>query len=173
MNNKNMYELVKKVYDLPEELRTRFNTSVVDRLINITSMDSRGITSRAEKVIEYWSEDKMNEYLAKYSIADPIDRKMYDLNWVNHNTSSKELIEICLQIYRLFKRIGIEIPLYKAYFIWCYVANNVYTNTPFRRCGKWIPKRDNTVCWVLILESFIFNQPKDIEEEIFGSESNS
>lgn len=171
MGNKTTNDLLKAWYTLPGELRERFNTSGIERLLRMTSMDPKDILARAEKVIEYWTEDKMNEYLAKYTTAvDPINSCMYDLDWVDHNTNTKEQIEICLQVYRLFKRVGIEIRLYQAYFIWCYVTNNTFTNTPFLKCDLMIPKRGDTDCWGLILESFIFGQSEELEREIFKNE---
>ena len=166
MDRKNTSGLLRAWYALPYELREKYKASELEHLHKIATMDPHDIITRAKKVIECWTEDKMNDYLDKFTIAtDRINSCMYDLDWVDHNTNTKEQLEICLQVFRLFMRIGIEIRLYQAYFIWCYVSNATLTNNPFCECG-WFPKQDDTPCWSLILKNFLYNQPKEVEEEL-------
>lgn len=116
-------------------------------------MNPDDIITRANKIMEYWTGDKMDSYMgADYYNTRKLSGEE-QLRWTY--TDDFEEVETCLQVYRLFKRIGVEITLQQAHFIWAFISDYM--------CAQWLCKDDDESCWSAILANFLFNQPIEVE----------
>lgn len=150
---------IRLAYALPAYIKKSFQDSKFKSLNKIAATNPEDIIKRAQKVMQYWSPEKMNEYMGTdiYSL-ELSGAPDFQLEWARFVTDDYEDIEIVLQVYRLFKRIGVEISLLQAEFVWSYLSDVV--------CAQWLCKSDDESVWSDILTDFLYNQPKEVEEEL-------
>lgn len=147
---------IRRNHALPKNIKAQLEKSSLEYLRKIAAMDPDDIIARTKKLMatdSYKSEIESDYYADQMAwLVDYTDGDLYE-------------IETCLQVHRLFSKIGVEIKLDQAHYVWDYVSDNA--------CAQWLCKGDDIECWSAILADFIFNQPKNIEEGIFRNESNS
>lgn len=143
---------------MPNEIRTKLKTSSLKSYRKIATMNPDDIIARAKKIMEYWTGNKMDSYMGTeyYNTSELSSKDQLLRVWVY--TNDFEDIETCLQVYRLFKRIGVEITLQQAEFVWSYISDKLM--------ARWLCKYDDIECWMSILISFLFDQPTEVEELI-------
>ena len=143
-------------YALPISIKRHYEKSDISYLNKIASTDPEDIIKRAKSVMKYWTGENMNEYMGTDIYTLKLLPKHYipntPLQWANFVTDDYEELETVLQVYRLFRRIGVNITLLQAHFVWAYVSDS--------SCAQWLCKMDDEDAWSDILSNFLFNQPK-------------
>lgn len=144
---KNKSELDSDYRSFAEKIYSKSNEEI---LSDIEKRISELTTKFIYQVFEYKSELCSSDNCERYaSQLELLEESLLEFS------DDFEEIEQHLQICRLFKRIGININLIQAYYIWEYVSDAA--------CAQWLGKEEDNITWWKILTDWVYNQKEELK----------